>query len=745
MPEIFLYRPRQTQIHPPFLPFMFFSVAWLRLITLSLLTLPLVSAHEDILFTSSVSYCAPPENLLVEHFDVAYFPSNNSLVFNVSAASVQANVNVSANLFLNVYGMHPINVTLDICQFFNGGLCPLPLYVFNGSETITLPSSIKVSQIPRIAYKIPDIEAFAQLTLTEVGTGELKACIQSTLSNGWSTHQPGVSWGIGGIAFIALFSAAWQSFLADSIAPFRLLDLLGLYQTIASSGFFDLNYPVIYRAFTLNFSWAMGLFSQSSTSSMQGSITNMRHLTGGNLAGSAAGGSVALVNRKLSPYSANQARSLIDLSVSTGQVLTSRDGPIPVVREVQTVTAQSSNVLDAGVPIYANSIGIATANTFMTAFFSALILLAIALALLVIIYGVIALISRNRPQWIKTQFPTVAHSWLLRIALICFFPLVTFTLYQWTLKDSWLSTLISVITFLAIVGIVGGAVTRVLLFGRRSSLWLLPDDLPAHEPLYGQYRIQRYCFFVLPLIAMFIRAMLIASAKNNGTVQIVIVVCIELSLLLSHVVLKPGKTRRADILGVFLSVIRLVTAGLLIAFIVPVALPPIPRVVIGIIVLVLFSIAVVVMFFNTLWNLGLRRLQSQQRFAALRSRGSSSQGSLEGMTEKDVEKGNSSVMSRPLNPTPTQGGPPVDPAMNAPDALSQVTPTATDANEPSSAHSSNSTMSYGVQVASRWRSSPLEPPSRTNSHTIPSGISSPSSPLSHVSNRYSTIDEARAL
>lgn len=300
--------------------------------------------------------------------------------------------------------MHPVNITLDICQFFNGGLCPLPLYVFNGSETITLPSSIKVSQLPSIAYKIPDLEAFAQLTLTEVGTGQLKACIQSTLSNGWSTHQPGVSWGIGGLAFIALFSAAWQSFLPDSIAPFRLLDLLGLYQTIASSGFFDLNYPVIYRAFTLNFSWAMGLFSQSPKSSMQSSISNMRHLTGGNLAGSAAGGSVALVNRMLSPYSANmiQARSLVDLS-------------IPVVREVQTVTAQSSNVLDAGIPIYANSIGIATANAFMTAFFSALILLAIALALLVIVYGVIALSSRNRPQWIKTQFPIVARSWLLRI------------------------------------------------------------------------------------------------------------------------------------------------------------------------------------------------------------------------------------------------------------------------------------------------------------------------------------------
>ncbi|KAH9957895.1 hypothetical protein BC827DRAFT_1222160 [Russula dissimulans] len=735
---------------------MFFSVARLRLIALSLFTLPLVRSHEDVLFTSSVSYCAPPENLLVEQFDVSYFPSNNSLVFNISAASVQANVNVSANLFLNVYGMHPVNVTIDICELFNGALCPLPLYVFNGSETLTLPSSIKVSsQIPKIAYKIPDLEAFAQLTLTELGTGQMKACIQSTLSNGWSTHQPGVSWGIGGLALIALFSAAWQSFLSDSIAPSRLLDLLGLYQTIASSGFFDLNYPVIYRAFTLNFSWAMGLFSQSPTSSMQNSITNMRHLTGGDLAGSSAGGSVALVNRQLSPYSggyivpqallaAVRALPHIDLSVSTRQALTSRGSlpPLPVVRDVETVTPQSSNVLEAGIPIYVNTIGIATANAFMTVFFSALIFLAVTMTVLAITYGVITFSFRAHFHPVKTRFPTVARSWGLRIALLSFFPLLTFTMYQWTLKDSWLSILISVIAFLIILGILGCASASVLLFGRRSSLWLLAEDLPVHEPLYGQYRVPRYYFFMLPLLATFIRAILIAAAKSNGTVQIVIVVCMELFLLLSQVVLKPGKTRRADILSVFLAVIRLVTAGLLVAFIVPVALPPIPRVVIGIIVLVLFSIAIVVMFFNTIWNLGSQRLWFHRRFTTLRSRGSGSQGSLEKATEKDTEKGNSDMTSRPLNPTPTHGRPLVDPAMNAPNALSQLTPTTANP-EPSSAHSTDTTTSYGVQVPSRWHSSLLQSPSQTGSDTIHGDVGSLSSPPGHSPNRQSTIDEAR--
>lgn len=287
----------------------------------------------------------------------------------------------------------------------------------------------------------------------------------------------------------------------------------------------------------------------------------------------------------------------------------------------------------------------------------------------------------------------------------------------------------------------GCAAIGVLLFGRRSSPWLLTEDLPVHQPLYGQYRIPRYYFFALPLLSTLIRAILIAAAKNNGTVQIVTVVCIELLLLLFHIALKPAKTRRADILSVFLAIIRLVTASLLVLFIVPINLPPIPRVVVGIIVLVLFSVAIVVMFFNTLWNLGLQRLWFHRRFTTLPSRSSASQDSFEKKTEKDVEKGNSGVTSRPLNPTPTHGGLLVDPAMNAPDALSQITPTRSDA-EPPSAHSTDTTVSYGEQVPSRWPSF-LDSPLRKGSDAAHDDLVPPSSLPLQTPRRQSTIHEAR--
>jgi hypothetical protein len=68
---------------------MFFFVARLRLLLLTFLFItPLVCARDDSLFTSSVTYCEAPESLLIQQFDITYFPKNNSIVFNVSVASV---------------------------------------------------------------------------------------------------------------------------------------------------------------------------------------------------------------------------------------------------------------------------------------------------------------------------------------------------------------------------------------------------------------------------------------------------------------------------------------------------------------------------------------------------------------------------------------------------------------------------------------------------------------------------------
>lgn len=351
--------------------------------------------------------------------------------------------------------MHPVNFTIDLCSLFNGALCPLPTYNFTGSDTIPLPTSLGVNEmIPGIAFQIPDLEAyvinivdvcivsfsfsFAQLTLTEVNTGLLKACVQATLSNGWSAHQRAVEWVTAGLGLLALLSAIWFSVSWDSIAPIRFVDLFSLYQWAAWTALLDLNYPSVYRAFATNFAWAVGLFSASADSPIQQSINNMRHLTGGAMADASGGSAVALVNRKLSPYNALAAfivPGVTQLSeAKRGILLAASDASTSYVSPaalgikqldsagaVQLVTSSSSNVLQAGIPIYVNYIGIATANAFMTIFLVALMLLAILLVALAAGYGIVSLGSRfgkfehARLMELKVQYRAFARAWLLRV------------------------------------------------------------------------------------------------------------------------------------------------------------------------------------------------------------------------------------------------------------------------------------------------------------------------------------------
>lgn len=270
-------------------------------------------------------------------------------------------------------------------------------------------------------------------------TGELKACVQATLSNGWSAHQVAVEWTTGAIGLLALLSAIWYSQSPDTLAPYRLFDLFYLFQWAASTALLDLNYSSVYIAFATNFSWALGLFPASATSPIQLSINNMRHLTGGNMADASSSSAVALVNREMSPYNAVvtsltsylttnfASKTLVALRNFTtpGSILSAFPSSVQELDNTGTVplvTSTSDNVLQAGVPIYVEYVGIASANAFMTIFLVALILLAILSATLALGYGVVVLADQRMKSTDllrrRELYPAYAYAWLLRVVSV---------------------------------------------------------------------------------------------------------------------------------------------------------------------------------------------------------------------------------------------------------------------------------------------------------------------------------------
>ncbi|EKM54392.1 uncharacterized protein PHACADRAFT_258203 [Phanerochaete carnosa HHB-10118-sp] len=724
---------------------MFFSVARSRLfIAFAFFSPSLVQAHENRLFTSSVSYCSPPDSLLVEQLDIVYFQRNASVSFNVSAASVLPNVNVTANLFVNVYGMRPYNLTLDLCGLLGGALCPLPTYNFTGADSITLPSSIDISDfLPGIAYKIPDLEAFVQLTLTEVGTNTVRACLQATVSNGWSVRQKAVEWATGGIAFLALASAVFYSyFRPDSLAPVRFLDVIYLFQSITASALLGLNYPSVYRAYALNFAWAFGLFSQSGSSSIQTSINNMRRLTGGTVDQSGSGDSaISLVNRKLSPYNNIQSlfaslpqvdlKSFVENNVTLPAIQSHTPQVLADSSDVATVTQGSSNTLQAGIPIHVSLLGISTGNAFMTIFFVTLILTAIVLFLL----GTAWLFTHaltHHTSWGNTRknqlnsaiahYPSFARAWLFRTALVCVTPVFIFAFYQWTLGDSWLADLLAVLLLLNVLIAVSIPILLILrptLVSRyfRTREIEDPAQSPSLMPFTSPLRQERL-YFIIPLaVAILVKTLVVGFGEKHGMVQAIIILITEILLFGILLIRKPYRTRGADFFSGTLAVVRIVCAGLTIAFSISIGLNAIPRVAIGIVAAVIWSLAVLLVFFNVLVNLGTWRLI--RRVFPFRRRGSlasettfanenGSEPSLEHKEdpEKTVSPMSSTYYRRPENPEPTH-------TLSTASAVSPVTTLSRFSDLPSeySPATATTATTLGESLPHRWSFRHSRPPS----------------------------------
>jgi hypothetical protein len=279
---------------------------------------------------------------------------------------------------------------------------------------------------------VPNLEAYVTVRFRDVVSGEEIACLQASLSNGWSTRQPGVLWGTSMFALAAVLLAwvhtAWNYCRLDPLtltagdraavgpteaeliagglitgtsspAQWRAVDVVYLFQSMAALGLLTIDYPNVFAAFVLNFRWALGLFL---TPSVQRTINSARAQTGGKMS-STAYPEIAFINKKTGYHSgiggsASSSQSpllaayvlptynrLTDflgstLPASTAELESSaaalgRRAPID-----SATTTSAAAEIENGIPVYAESLGIPTANAFMTVFFTWLMLLAVFLA-----------------------------------------------------------------------------------------------------------------------------------------------------------------------------------------------------------------------------------------------------------------------------------------------------------------------------------------------------------------------------
>lgn len=312
-------------------------------------------------------------------------------------------------------------------------------------------------------------------------------------------------------------------------------------------------------------------------------------------------------------------------------------------------------------------------------------------------------------------------------------PLLVLSMYQWTLHDSWLSILLSVITFLAVFAAIAG-ISFVLLRGTRvgsaAGLYDYPT-LVAYSPLVEQYHAHRFYLFFPFIVLPLIKAIVIAAGKNNGLAQLIVLLVLELSTVLMPIILRPYKTRGGDVFSTYLGIVRLVCTGLMIAFLERLNVGAIMRVVIGCVIGVIFCINIVVIVVNILIHL----------YHHARSPTTEGGESDKSMTECGTDRPSWGKRSsdtfinnqqftfsqeRPRNPTPHQNET-LDPNVN--ESYPENTPPSTSADHFSHAQRDSAT-SLGSILPRRFDITPLSSP---ESFEFASTIGTPTSYSSHSS------------
>lgn len=251
------------------------------------------------------------------------------------------------------------------------------------------------SQIPDIAFQVPDLDGMARLELKGTDGASL-ACVESVVDNGKTAEQPAVSYVTAAIAGTALVLTAISAVGAAGAggstagASPNFGDVMFWFQSVATNGMLSIDYPPVYRSFAKNFAWSTGLIQWAQ---LQKSIDDFRANTGGNTTHMSVEflmNATLVYNRSGVEIVKNSKRSLETSLVNylyPRQEINFEHNTNITDQPQEEEESQIMHYVD-GIEAFVEELKIPSANTFMTVLLMFAVLIA-ALAVLILLFKVI--------------------------------------------------------------------------------------------------------------------------------------------------------------------------------------------------------------------------------------------------------------------------------------------------------------------------------------------------------------------
>lgn len=524
------------------------------------------------LSASSLVTCMDNSQISPSYFNVTFNPDDRSLRYALDLTT-EISAKVTAHLQVYAYGFVIIDKTIDMCDLGWKQFCP----IYPGSmqiDSIEYISESYASQIPNIAYTVPDIDAVVKLDVYDQLTGTKLSCLQSSFTNGKTVSQVGIKWATAVIAGLGLLIAAVMSTFGNSNAASHIatnaVSLFLYFQAVVVVCMQSVErVPPIASAWSENLAWSMGLIR---VEFMQKIFRWYVQSTGGTPTLYFIGTTQQiLVQRALSylrnlhDYAGNnyqitpgQKRSL-DFSLSSNANLI-------VLRGIKRI-GYNSHIEPTSIVV--------TGFTFFVLIGFLLAVVIVFVKLLTVLLIRMKKIGPNRLSHFRKSFHTILKGALLRYIQIGFIQLVILSLWEFTVQDSPAVIVLACLTLILTVGLVSYSLWRTYVYGSASSkkyrnpAAVLYGDTSVLQKFgfcYTMFHAEKYWFGGVLVAYGFLKAVFIGLCQGLGKVSSLVLFVLDLAYMIFLFIQRPYMNKATNILNYCVAVVVTVNSFLFMFF-----------------------------------------------------------------------------------------------------------------------------------------------------------------------------------
>ncbi|KAH3899502.1 related to Flavin carrier protein 2 [Saccharomycodes ludwigii] len=535
--------------------------------------------------TSSLLTCMQNSKFTATLFDVAFYPGNNSVVFDIEATTTIAS-KVKLEIEVIAYGLNIIQKSMDLCSLKVDSICPLSAGRIDVSGSYTINSDI-VKQIPGVAYTIPDLDASVRVLVYDTDDDDdtsALACVEAILSNGKTVQTKYAAWPIAAVSGLGVLTSGFISVMGQSLTAAHIasnsISLFVYFQNLAITAMMAVSrVPPIAAAWTQNFQWSMGIIN---VEFMQKILKWYVQSTSGTSLNIIPYQDVLSISvqkkRKRSSYvlAKNIFDSLSKRAVSLSSSVSDNifdDSSLYTENEKNATAVASKILLLRGIEAVAFKAGIELSNVFLTGIVFLLFFIFCIVVGLIFFKSLVELFFRTGIMNSQTsKFFEYRRAWgsiikgtLYRVAIIAFPQVTLLTIWEFTEFDS-VACIVDAIVLLAIfVILLSYGSIKVIRRGFESSklyknpAYLLYGDanfLNKFGFLYVQFKADMY-WWLLPLLSYsLLRSIFVAVLQQQGKAQALIIFIIEIIYLAVLCWKRPYMDKRTNAFNICIHVIN---------------------------------------------------------------------------------------------------------------------------------------------------------------------------------------------